>query len=152
MLIAFYCTQFFTAQGNMIISLITRNIAGQTKKGTTMTLVFIGWSVGNLIAPQIFQTKDAPRYLPSFLVHIVVYCVYIGLVVLTRVVLMTRNRRKAAELRRSSIIWPFRILQTLRTRTSGTCIRYTNKDRAHKKTLLYTSYLEASILHSLKYY
>lgn len=99
MLIAFYCTQFFTAQGNMIISLITRNIAGQTKKGTTMTLVFIGWSVGNLIAPQIFQTKDAPRYLPSFLVHIVVYCVYIGLVVLTRVVLMTRNRRKAAEVR-----------------------------------------------------
>ncbi|KAH7346010.1 major facilitator superfamily domain-containing protein [Pyrenochaeta sp. MPI-SDFR-AT-0127] len=96
MLIAFYCTQFFCAQGNMIISLITRNIAGQTKKGTTMTLVFIGWSVGNLIAPQIFQEKDAPRYLPGFLVHIVVYGVYIGLVVLTRVVLMAKNRRKDA--------------------------------------------------------
>lgn len=42
MLIAFYCTQFFLAQGNMIISLVTRNIAGQTKKGITMTLVFVG--------------------------------------------------------------------------------------------------------------
>ena len=31
MLIAFYCTQFFCAQGNMIISLITRNIGGQTQ-------------------------------------------------------------------------------------------------------------------------
>ena len=81
----------------MIISLITRNIAGQTKKGTTMTFVFIGWSVGNLIAPQIFQEKDAPRYLPGFLVHIVIYGVYIALVVLTRVVLMAKNRRKAVE-------------------------------------------------------
>ncbi|KAL1598193.1 hypothetical protein SLS59_007203 [Nothophoma quercina] len=96
MLVAFYCTQFFCAQGNMIISLITRNIAGQTKKGMVMTMVFVGWSVGNLIAPQIFQTKDAPRYLPGFLVHIVIYGVYIGLVALTRFVLMARNRRKDA--------------------------------------------------------
>ncbi|KAH7011156.1 major facilitator superfamily domain-containing protein [Ilyonectria destructans] len=96
MLIAFYCTQFFCAQGNMIISLITRNIAGQTKKGITMTMVFIGWSVGNLIAPQIFQEKDAPRYLPGFLVHVVVYAVYLGLVILTRIVLMAKNRRKVA--------------------------------------------------------
>ncbi|KAF7557253.1 hypothetical protein G7Z17_g829 [Cylindrodendrum hubeiense] len=94
MLIAFYCTQFFCAQGNMIISLITRNIAGQTKKGITMTMVFVGWSVGNLIAPQIFREKDAPRYLPGFLVHVVVYGVYIGLVILTRIVLMAKNRRK----------------------------------------------------------
>ncbi|KAJ4294225.1 hypothetical protein N0V90_007915 [Kalmusia sp. IMI 367209] len=94
MLIAFYCTQFFCAQGNMIVSLITRNIAGQTKKGMTMTLVFVGWSVGNLIAPQIFREKDAPRYLPGFLVHIIVYGVYVGLVILTRIILMARNRRK----------------------------------------------------------
>ncbi|KAH6889804.1 major facilitator superfamily domain-containing protein [Thelonectria olida] len=94
MLIAFYCTQFFCAQGNMIISLITRNIAGQTKKGFVMTMVFVGWSVGNLIAPQIFREKDAPRYLPGFLAHIVIYGVYLGLVVLTRIVLMARNRRK----------------------------------------------------------
>ncbi|KAI9170604.1 transporter [Paramyrothecium foliicola] len=97
MLIAFYCTQFFLAQGNMIISLITRNIAGQTKKGITMTLVFVGWAVGNLIAPQIFQEKDAPRYLPGFVVHLVVYGVYIGLVILTRIVLMARNRGKATQ-------------------------------------------------------
>ncbi|KAF7670606.1 mfs general substrate transporter [Alternaria burnsii] len=96
MLIAFYCTQFFCAQGNMIISLITRNIGGQTKKGMVMTMVFVGWSVGNLIAPQIFQTKDAPRYLPGFLVHIVIYGLYIGLIALTRFVLMARNRRKDA--------------------------------------------------------
>lgn len=94
MLIAFYCTQFFLAQGNMIISLITRNVAGQTKKGFTMTMLFIGWAVGNLIAPQIFQNKDAPRYLHGFLAHIVIYAVYVALVVVTRVIIMARNRSK----------------------------------------------------------
>ncbi|KAL4893389.1 MFS general substrate transporter [Aspergillus ambiguus] len=93
MLIAFYCTQFFLAEGNMIISLITRNIAGQTKKGVTMTMLFIGWSVGNLIAPQIFQS-DAPRYLHGFLAHIVIYAVYIILTVVTRWILVARNRSK----------------------------------------------------------
>lgn len=97
MLIAFYCTQFFLAEGNMIISLITRNIAGQTKKGVTMTMVFIGWAVGNLIAPQIFQTSDAPRYLHGFLAHIVIYAVYLVLVVVTRWILVARNRVKMQE-------------------------------------------------------
>jgi hypothetical protein len=94
MLIAFYCTQFFPAQGNMIISLITRNIAGQTKKGFTMTMLFIGWSVGNLIAPQIFRDGDAPRYLHGFLTHVIIYAIYMGIVILTRVIIMARNRSK----------------------------------------------------------
>jgi hypothetical protein len=94
MLIAFYCTQFFLAEGNMIISLVTRNIAGRTKKGITMALLFIGWAVGNLIAPQIFRTSDAPRYLHGFLAHIVIYAVYVALVVVTRLVLVARNRSK----------------------------------------------------------
>ncbi|KAJ5893221.1 hypothetical protein N7495_004912 [Penicillium taxi] len=94
MLIAFYCTQFFLAEGNMIISLITRNVAGQSKKSCTMAMLFIGWAVGNLIAPQIFQNQDAPRYLHGFLAHLVIYIVYFFLVILTRVIIMSRNRSK----------------------------------------------------------
>ncbi|RMY21646.1 hypothetical protein D0867_03211 [Hortaea werneckii] len=96
MLIAFYCTQFFLAQGNMIISLVSRNVAGRTKKGVVLTGLFIGWAVGNLIAPQIFQQTDAPRYTTGFVVHLVVYCVYVCLVVMTRLLLMRRNRQKDA--------------------------------------------------------
>ncbi len=82
----------------MIISLISRNIAGQTKKGICMTMTFIGWATGNMIAPQIFQEKDAPRYLHGFVAHIVIYCVYLALTIFTRVLLMRRNasKRKAA--------------------------------------------------------
>ncbi|KAF1970024.1 MFS general substrate transporter [Bimuria novae-zelandiae CBS 107.79] len=94
LLIAFYCTQFFLAQGNMIISLVSRNIAGQTKKGITLTLTFVGWSVGNMIAPQLFQTNDAPRYTHGFIAHLCIYGVYLLIVVLTRVILMRRNAQK----------------------------------------------------------
>lgn len=59
-----------------------------------MTIVFIGWAVGNLIAPQIFQNSDAPRYLHDFVAHIVIYAVFVALVFLTRVVLMVETRSK----------------------------------------------------------
>jgi uncharacterized membrane protein YeaQ/YmgE (transglycosylase-associated protein family) len=78
----------------MIISLITRNIAGQTKKGITMTMTFIGWSTGNMIAPQIFRSSDAPGYICGFVAHLCVYGAYIVLVVVTRLLLMKRNRDK----------------------------------------------------------
>jgi len=98
LLIAFYCTQFFLAQGNMIISLITRNVAGQTKKGITMTMTFVGWATGNMIAPQIFQSSDAPRYIHGFVAHMVIYVVYMALVAGTWVLLLARNRKKAAQM------------------------------------------------------
>ncbi|KAI8941891.1 hypothetical protein NX059_000005 [Plenodomus lindquistii] len=94
LLIAFYCTQFFLAQGNMIISLVSRNIAGQTKKGITLTLTFIGWSIGNMVAPQLFQVSDAPRYTHGFIAHLCIYGVYLVFVLLTRVILMRRNKLK----------------------------------------------------------
>ncbi|KAF3914805.1 hypothetical protein ABW20_dc0102544 [Dactylellina cionopaga] len=98
LLIAFYCTQFFLAEGNMIISLISRNIAGQTKKGVVLSMTFIGWATGNMAAPQIFQVNDAPRYKHGFIAHLVIYGVYTLLVIITRIILMKRNadKRKAA--------------------------------------------------------
>jgi hypothetical protein len=53
LLIAFYCTQFYLAEGNLIFSLISRNIAGQTKKSTTLAMTFVAWAAGNMTAPQV---------------------------------------------------------------------------------------------------
>ncbi|KAG9792238.1 MFS general substrate transporter, partial [Aureobasidium melanogenum] len=94
LLIAFYCTQFFLAQGNMIISLITRNVAGQTKKGICMTMTFIGWAAGNMTAPQIFQSSDAPRYIHGFIAHIVIYVIYMCIVACLWTLLIARNKKK----------------------------------------------------------
>lgn len=38
MLIAFYALQFFLATGNLMWSIVTRNVAGQTKKVTVLTM------------------------------------------------------------------------------------------------------------------
>ncbi|KAL4938985.1 major facilitator superfamily domain-containing protein [Aspergillus oleicola] len=43
LLIAFYATQFVLADGNLLFSLISRNVAGQTKKSTVLAITFIAW-------------------------------------------------------------------------------------------------------------
>ncbi|KAL5003694.1 major facilitator superfamily domain-containing protein [Aspergillus recurvatus] len=53
LLIAFYCTQFVLAEGNLLFSLISRNVAGQIKKSTVLAMTFIAWSAGNATAPQV---------------------------------------------------------------------------------------------------
>ena len=53
LLLAFYCTQFYVAIGNNVFSLLSRNVAGQTKKSTTLTITFVAWAAGNMTAPQV---------------------------------------------------------------------------------------------------
>nr|XP_036588874.1 2-ketogluconate transporter [Colletotrichum truncatum]KAF6800516.1 2-ketogluconate transporter [Colletotrichum truncatum] len=98
LLIAFYCTQFYLAEGNLIFSLISRNIAGQTKKSTTLAMTFIGWAAGNMTAPQIFQSSDAPRYRKGFTAHFCLYVLFNLFLALMRFLLIRRNisKRKAA--------------------------------------------------------
>lgn len=50
--------------------LLSRNSAGQTKKNITYAVTFIGLSSGNANAPQIFQSKWAPRYLHSLRIRL----------------------------------------------------------------------------------
>ncbi|KAI1123828.1 major facilitator superfamily domain-containing protein [Nemania abortiva] len=94
LLIAFYATQFFLAQGNLSFSLISRNVAGRTKKTTALSVNFIFWAVGNLSAPQIFQEPDAPRYRNGFTVHFVLYGLFNVVLVATRFFIVRRNKAK----------------------------------------------------------
>ncbi|EGY23321.1 hypothetical protein VD0002_g6732 [Verticillium dahliae] len=96
LLIAFYCTQFFLAEGNLVFSLISRNVAGQSKKSTTLTMCFIGWAAGNMTAPQIFQAWDAPRYRTGFTVHFCLYAIFNVILVVMRFLLTRRNKGKRA--------------------------------------------------------
>jgi len=115
LLIAFYCTQFYLAEGNLIFSLISRNIAGQTKKSTTLAITFVAWAAGNMTAPQvcltpacvleiftdvlkIFQKSDSPRYEKGFTAHFCLYVLFNIFLVILRLLLVRRNanKRKAA--------------------------------------------------------
>jgi hypothetical protein len=114
-LIAFYCTQFYLAEGNLIFSLISRNVAGQTKKSTTLAMTFVAWAAGNMTAPQvclssrlsqrssrsqntnqtqIFQAGDAPRYRKGFTAHFCLYVLFNIFLVVLRLLLTRRNKAK----------------------------------------------------------
>ncbi|KAM5346352.1 hypothetical protein ACJ41O_009357 [Fusarium nematophilum] len=94
LLIAFYCTQFYLAEGNLIFSLISRNVAGQTKKSTTLTITFVAWAAGNMTAPQIFQDTDAPRYKKGFTAHFCLYVLFNIVLFTLRLLLVRRNHQK----------------------------------------------------------
>ncbi|PMD67054.1 allantoate permease [Hyaloscypha bicolor E] len=97
LLIAFYFTQFYLAEGNLIFALISRNVAGQTKKSTTLAITFVAWAAGNMAAPQIFQAKDAPRYRKGFTAHFCLYVLFNIVLAILRVLLTRRNKAKRAE-------------------------------------------------------
>lgn len=46
----------------ILLSLISSNIAGFSKKITTTALTFIIYCVSNIISPQLFLSKEAPHY------------------------------------------------------------------------------------------
>jgi hypothetical protein len=107
---------------NLLWSLISRNIAGQTKKSVVNTGAFIAYATGCIIGPQVrleevsltdrssadrsptvarlqvFQAKAAPRYISAWIAHLVIYGTYILLAILLRIILMRRNalKRRAA--------------------------------------------------------
>ncbi|TVY35281.1 putative transporter [Lachnellula subtilissima] len=46
----------------LMFSIVASNTAGFTKKATTSCMLFIGYCVGNIVGPQFFLAKEAPRY------------------------------------------------------------------------------------------
>ncbi|KAF2087945.1 putative allantoate permease [Saccharata proteae CBS 121410] len=62
LLAAYYV--FYTYWGPYVISLslVTANTSGHTKKVTMNAIFFIGYCIGNIIGPQVFQSTDAPAY------------------------------------------------------------------------------------------
>lgn len=61
----FYLTMAIPAGEASIISLISSNVAGYTKKTTVSALFFVGYCVGNIVGPQTFEPADAPDYRPA---------------------------------------------------------------------------------------
>ncbi|KAM3074430.1 Allantoate permease, variant 2 [Clarireedia jacksonii] len=72
-LAGYYLTQAFPTPFVTILSLISSNIAGYTKKTTIAAMFLVGYCVGNIIGPQTFRPSDAPRYKSAEITIIVCY-------------------------------------------------------------------------------
>ncbi|CAG8889702.1 unnamed protein product [Penicillium egyptiacum] len=80
-LIGYYLTQASPTPFVALLSLISSNVAGYTKKTTVAALYLIGYCAGNIIGPQTFRPKDAPRYVPAEVTIIVCWGVCLFLLV-----------------------------------------------------------------------
>ena len=66
-----------------------------TKRQVRNGMVLVGYSVSNMISPQLWQSKDAPRYIPAWIVQIVLsFTVAPALTSVAWYVLARRNRER----------------------------------------------------------
>ncbi|KAL1633450.1 Allantoate permease [Neofusicoccum ribis] len=69
-LIGYYLTQSTATPFVALLSLISTNVAGYTKKTTVAAMYLIGYCVGNIIGPQTFRNNN---YLPAEITILVCY-------------------------------------------------------------------------------
>jgi len=73
LLISYYIALSFWAAQTLAMSMISRNVAGQTKKSVVVAMNFVAWAAGNAAGPQVFLSTDAPRYFIAFATHLGCY-------------------------------------------------------------------------------
>lgn len=74
-LAGYYLTQSSPTGFVCLLSLLSSNVAGYTKKTTVAAMYLIGYCVGNIIGPQTFRPGDKPRYVPAEITIIVCWTV-----------------------------------------------------------------------------
>ncbi|KAK4050907.1 hypothetical protein OIO90_004883 [Microbotryomycetes sp. JL221] len=89
--------QKFNAQAVMIISSISSNIGGVTKKTFVIAMTFVAWCTGNMIGPQVFRASDAPRYRKGFAVHLGFYAAQVITLVFLRLYYLRQNASKKTQ-------------------------------------------------------
>jgi len=94
LLISYYIVLSFWAAQTLSMSLLSRNIAGQTKKSVCVAMNFVAWAVGNSIGPQVFLDRDKPRYFIAFATHMGCYVLLVIVIVFLRFNLVSRNKAK----------------------------------------------------------
>ncbi|KAK7744108.1 Allantoate permease [Cytospora paraplurivora] len=94
-LAGYYLTQASPTPFVAILSLISTNVAGWTKKTTVAAMYLIGYCVGNIIGPQVFRAKDAPQYRPAEIT--IVVCFFVSLLDVLFIYFWCRyqNKKKA---------------------------------------------------------
>ncbi|KAK7431331.1 hypothetical protein QQZ08_002102 [Neonectria magnoliae] len=94
LLISYYITLSFWSAQTLALSMISRNIAGQTKKTVAVALNFIIWAAGNAIGPQVFLAHDGPRYFIAFATHLGCYALLVVVILFLRWYLRRENKKR----------------------------------------------------------
>lgn len=95
-LVGYYLIYGYPVGSVLILSLISSNTAGYTKKITVNAINLIAYCVGNAVGPQTFQAKDAPDYNPAKIAMVVCFAVCMADFLLIRFLAVRENKRRDA--------------------------------------------------------
>ncbi|KAG6029376.1 hypothetical protein E4U19_000984 [Claviceps sp. Clav32 group G5] len=90
----FYMISIFCAAWIQCIGLGTSNVAGYTKKAVYAAGTFIGYSMGNIIGPLIFDAQWSPHYGPSFMGLMICFSICFTTALALRFMLVRENERR----------------------------------------------------------
>lgn len=80
-----------------LLSCISSNVAGHTKKTTVSAAYLVSYCVGNLIGPQTFLDKQAPKYQTATVCMVVFTCIGLALLVALYFLYIIDNKRRDAK-------------------------------------------------------
>lgn len=93
-LIGIYLVNAIVATLPILYQWTMANCAGHTKRAFASALVAGSFSVGNIIGPQTFQSRDAPEYRPAKIAVLATQAAAAVLSVLLFAYYMWQNRRR----------------------------------------------------------
>lgn len=90
---SWYSCISYWATDALSMSLLSRNVGGQTKKATAVAMAFMAWATANAIGPQVFISTDAPRYFRAFGTHLDIYTLLYAVLIFLRIYLVRQNAK-----------------------------------------------------------
>ena len=104
LLFAYYFMISFWACSGLALSLVTRNVAGQTKKSVVIAINFVFWATGNSIGPQVFRSQDAPRYWLALAIILGCFCLLEVTLFFLRFYYLWQNKRRDGKIARGEAV------------------------------------------------
>ncbi|KAL2417683.1 putative transporter [Exophiala dermatitidis] len=98
-LIGAYASAFPT-----ILSLVSSNITGHTKKATVNGMLFIGFCTGYIIGPLTFLADEAPGYATAYDIMIACFVLNIAIVLAIRQIMAWWNKKRDREMGSANIL------------------------------------------------
>lgn len=92
----YYVAYVFSVIQPLLVSWCNLNASGTTKRVVTTATMFGALTVGNIVGPQVYLSKEAPYYHTGLYVDIACWCLLLILIIVMGFYLKVLNRRQEA--------------------------------------------------------
>jgi hypothetical protein len=91
---AYYVAYVFSVIQPLLVSWCNLNASGTTKRVVTTATMFGALTIGNIVGPQVYLTREAPYYHTGLYVDIACWCILLILIVTMGFYLKYLNRKQ----------------------------------------------------------